>query len=155
MQFQLCLACVLRVSPPDIEGASQVPGFFSTGPHDPHACNHTSHCKMTHQQPLHPQRRRPQDPSDPTYVGSNPSPSTSPALRRSSLVPLPRQDSLSTWRFTGSSKWGYGVPLRAPVTGSIGLLGFRGSYKCGSKSPNMGYNYSYPTYSPRITTPKP
>ena len=31
------------------------------------------------------------------------------------------------WRFTGSYKWGY-------------------------KSPNMGYNYSYPTYNPLIPT---
>ena len=29
----------------------------------------------------------------------------------------------------GSYKWGYGVPLRFPLKGSIGLLGFRGSYK--------------------------
>ena len=25
---------------------------------------------------------------------------------------------------------------------------FMGSYKWGYKSPNMGYNYSYPTYNP-------
>ena len=55
----------------------------------------------------------------------------------------------------GSYKWGYGVPLRVPLKGSIGLLGFRGSYKWGYKSPNMGYNYSYLTYNPLITTHEP
>ena len=28
-----------------------------------------------------------------------------------------------------------------------------GSYKWGSKSPNMGYNYSYPTYNPTYNYP--
>ena len=35
-----------------------------------------------------------------------------------------------TWRFMGSCKWGY-------------------------KSPNLGYNKSYPTYSPTRTTHEP
>ena len=30
-----------------------------------------------------------------------------------------------------------------------------GSYKWGYKSPNLGYNYSYPTYSPTQTTHEP
>ena len=39
----------------------------------------------------------------------------------------------------GSYKWGvYGVPLRVPLKGSLGFLGFRGSYKWGFKSPKMG-----------------
>ena len=50
----------------------------------------------------------------------------------------------------GSYKWGYGVRLRVPLKGSIGVLGFslafRGSFKWGYKSPNMGDKYRYPTY---------
>ena len=49
--------------------------------------------------------------------------------------------------FRGSYKWSYGVPLRASLKGSIGILGFRGSSKWSYKSPKMGYHYSYPTYS--------
>ena len=37
---------------------------------------------------------------------------------------------IRTWRFMGSYKWGY-------------------------KSPNMGYKYSYPTYNPTYSYPKP
>ena len=36
----------------------------------------------------------------------------------------------TTWRLY---KWGYGIPLRVPVKGSIGFLGFRGSFKWGYK----------------------
>ena len=35
--------------------------------------------------------------------------------------------------------------IRASLKGSIDMLGFRGSYKWSYKSPNIGYNYSYPT----------
>ena len=50
----------------------------------------------------------------------------------------------ATWRFMRSHKWGYGVPLRVPLKGSIGVLGFRGSHKWGYKCPNMGYNERLP-----------
>ena len=46
---------------------------------------------------------------------------------------------------------GYGVPLRVPLQGSIGRLGFRfrGSYKWGC-APHMGHSYSYPTYNYKV-----
>ena len=38
--------------------------------------------------------------------------------------------------------------------GSVGFIGFRGSYKWGYKSPNIGYMYSYPTYIPTYNYPR-
>ena len=43
--------------------------------------------------------------------------------------------------------------LGVSLKGSIGILGFRGSYKWSCKSPNIGYNYSYPTYNPTYNYP--
>ena len=40
-----------------------------------------------------------------------------------------------------------GFRKRVSVKGSIGILGFRGSYKWRYKSPNIGHNYSYPTHN--------
>ena len=46
----------------------------------------------------------------------------------------------------GSDKWGYGVPLRVPLKGSIGFLGFRGSFKScynpysGAYNPTSNYS---------------
>ena len=51
---------------------------------------------------------------------------------------------------------GYGVPFWVPLKGSLwGFwgLGLRGSDKWGYKSPNMGYNYSCPTYNPTYNYP--
>ena len=59
----------------------------------------------------------------------------------------------------GSYEYGYGVPLKVPVKGSIGLLGFRvlgvvmSSCNYGYKSPNVGYDYSYLTYNPTYNCP--
>ena len=54
----------------------------------------------------------------------------------------------------GSYKWGYGVPLRVPLKGSIGVLGFslgfRGSYKWGYKSPNYTYNPTWGDLEPHL-----
>ena len=49
----------------------------------------------------------------------------------------------------GSYKWGY----RGLGFLFKGFLTEWGSYKWGYKSPNIGYNYSYPTYNPAYNYP--
>ena len=44
--------------------------------------------------------------------------------------------------------------LRTIHSGDYGYTWrFMGSYKLGCKSPNMGYNYRYPTYNPTYNYP--
>ena len=51
----------------------------------------------------------------------------------------------------GSYNWGYRGFFKGSsmgsFKGSIGFIGFRGSYKCGFKSPNIGYIHRHPIYT--------
>ena len=57
----------------------------------------------------------------------------------------------------GSYKWGYRGFVKGSFMGSfrgsIGFIGFRGSYAWGYKAPDLGYKHSYPTYNPTCNCP--
>ena len=55
----------------------------------------------------------------------------------------------------GSYKWGYGVPLRVPLKGSIGFLGFRGSYTWAISRVAVVITHIRGLRTTLITTPKP
>ena len=60
----------------------------------------------------------------------------------------------STWRFMGSYRWGYKaivLGFRVPFRVLQGL-GIRFE---GTMYPNIGYNYSYPTYTPTYNCHEP